>query len=914
MNWPLLQNSLLLAGTTTALALGFGLAVALWLATLEARWRNLFLALAIVALALPPFLVTNCWISLLGETGVLRAWLPLKIYSLGGTIWILALMLWPITLFAVLAGWRRLEAAQFECEPAMTGFALLRHLLLPVARGELALAAVLTFVLALNNFAVPAILQTKVLPDEMWVRFNTQFDTWGALKLSVPLVIAPLLLLAWSARRGVRWPRTQGTVSARVFRRQLGGMECWSVGVFAVLLVVLSVGFPLGQIVLSQRTWIELADAGDASAGAIWNSFWFAALAATAVALLAVVFAPTDEKCQRMKTSNGTFHPLALIPWLLFFVPGVLLGIALIKVFNRPPVLVVFYQSIGICLLALMIRYFALVWTATRHAVASVDADLVDAARLEGASRWQMFRFVVWPQIAPQIFAAWYVVYLLCLWDVESIVIVQPSGGETLALKIFNLLHYGYAAQVNALCLVLLGVAVLPLAGWLAAKWVMGKTSNIQHPTSNAEGSTKLQHPSSRETSSSNIPSTAARSMFGAWHLGLLWSLGLGAWGFCSGCSPSDSKNEAATMEGKFFSRAIVIGSRGVGIGEFNKPRSVACDLQDNLYAVDMTGRVQKFSPAGVFQLTWQLPESELGKPKGMGCDRNGNILVVEPHYQRVNHFTSEGKLVAQWGCRGTNEGCFVLPRGIAQNSRGEFLVSEYMGAERVQKFEFQVPSSKFHVANRPLTPAFSPSEEERGNTHWPYAKLDAPLAAQSREHAGPETGAPAREARLLQVIGRAGTGPGEFNRPEGICVDAQDRLYVADSCNHRIQVFSADGKFIRQYGRAGSGLGELSYPYDIAVDAQGYQFVCEFGNSRIQVFDANCQPVEIIGRSGTAPGQFNNPWGVALDSRGNLLVADALNHRLQKLVRRMGQVGLRRPMWAAAGELSSRTTHHASR
>ena len=107
MNWPLLQNSLLVAGITTALAVSSGLVAVLWLATLEARRRNIFIALAIVALALPPFLVTNCWIDLLGETGALRAWLPLKIYSLGGTIWILSLLLWPITLFAVLAAWRR---------------------------------------------------------------------------------------------------------------------------------------------------------------------------------------------------------------------------------------------------------------------------------------------------------------------------------------------------------------------------------------------------------------------------------------------------------------------------------------------------------------------------------------------------------------------------------------------------------------------------------------------------------------------------------------------------------------------------------------------------------------------------------------------------------------------------------------
>ena len=153
-------------------------------------------------------------------------------------------------------------------------------------------------------------------------------------------------------------------------------------------------------------------------------------------------------------------------------------------------------------------------------------------------------------------------------------------------------------------------------------------------------------------------------------------------------------------------------------------------------------------------------------------------------------------------------------------------------------------------------------------------------------------------QGRFVTRFGQRGTGPGEFNRPEGLCVDVQDRLYVADSCNHRIQIFAPDGKLIRTYGRAGSGLGELSYPYDIAVDGNGFQFVCEFGNSRIQVLDANDEPVEIIGGPGAAPGRFNNPWAVALDSQGNLYVADALNHRVQKLIRRQ-------PFWSGRREAS---------
>jgi DNA-binding beta-propeller fold protein YncE len=109
----------------------------------------------------------------------------------------------------------------------------------------------------------------------------------------------------------------------------------------------------------------------------------------------------------------------------------------------------------------------------------------------------------------------------------------------------------------------------------------------------------------------------------------------------------------------------------------------------------------------------------------------------------------------------------------------------------------------------------------------------------------------------------------------------------VADSCNHRIQVFSSDGKLLRAYGKPGRGPGELSYPYDICVDAAGRQYVCEFGNSRIQVFGADGQVLEIIGGPGAEPGRFSNPWGVALDSEGNLYVADSQNHRVQKLIRR---------------------------
>ncbi len=276
----------------------------------------------------------------------------------------------------------------------------------------------------------------------------------------------------------------------------------------------------------------------------------------------------------------------------------------MIAIFNRA-VLAVFYHGAGIVILAFGIRYFAVWRGSVSQAVRSADRELADVARLHGATRWQMLRHVYWPQIFPQVAAAWYIIFLLCLWDVESMILIVPPGGETLAVRIFNLLHYGHNAQVNALCLALLLLALGPLLIWAVGRRV------------------------------------AMPRVFSG--LLLVATIAL------TGCGPQLPTNEAP-LHSRLFSRVEVIGTHGVGVGEMNKPRSVAVDRQDNLYVVDITGRVQKFSPDGKFLLSWQMPQTTLGNPKGMCRDRDGNIIVVEPHYQRVNIFSTNGLLLAQWG------------------------------------------------------------------------------------------------------------------------------------------------------------------------------------------------------------------------------------------------------------------------
>jgi ABC-type Fe3+ transport system permease subunit len=204
MNWPLLSNSLLVSGLTTILAGGTGFIAALGSVVAREQGRRGLMMAAVVALVLPPFLVVNTWLDLLGGNGVLHRWWPLDLYSLGGAVWLLTLLTWPITTLLVVGAWSRLERSQLESDAALSGTALIRWLLWPMARTAVAQAAVLTFVLALNNFAIPVILQVPVFPEELWLAFTTRLNDTGAWAAAWPLVVVPESFSLAAARRRLR--------------------------------------------------------------------------------------------------------------------------------------------------------------------------------------------------------------------------------------------------------------------------------------------------------------------------------------------------------------------------------------------------------------------------------------------------------------------------------------------------------------------------------------------------------------------------------------------------------------------------------------------------------------------------------------------------------------------------------------
>ena len=236
--------------------------------------------------------------------------------------------------------------------------------------------------------------------------------------------------------------------------------------------MVISVVVPLQGLVLQERTWLELGSAIRAGKGAILNSLLLSAASATVVVAVGL---------GSWRWRGGFWF------WLPFLVPGILLGVLLIVALNRPPFLA-FYRGMGVVVLAFVIRYGVVGWAGARHAMRSVEKDLVDAGRADGASRWELMWQVLWPQLAPRLGATWLIVYLLCLWDVETLLLISPPGAETVAGRVFGLLHYGHNAQVSALCLVLLALAIWPLLGgqgvrWLRRCWGGGSGNPFGHAT-----------------------------------------------------------------------------------------------------------------------------------------------------------------------------------------------------------------------------------------------------------------------------------------------------------------------------------------------------------------------------------------------------------------------------------------------
>jgi len=130
--------------------------------------------------------------------------------------------------------------------------------------------------------------------------------------------------------------------------------------------------------------------------------------------------------------------------------------------------------------------------------------------------------------------------------------------------------------------------------------------------------------------------------------------------------------------------------------------------------------------------------------------------------------------------------------------------------------------------------------------------------------------------------LGGYGNGEGEFDCLAGVAVNRIGQFIIADRYNHRIQIFDPSGHFLRTFGSQGSTDGKFNYPWGICTDALGFIYVCDKENHRIQVFQSDGTFVAKFGSMGDKPGQLEHPHYIAVSNTNRVIVSDSNNHRLQ--------------------------------
>ncbi len=276
----------------------------------------------------------------------------------------------------------------------------------------------------------------------------------------------------------------------------------------------------------------------------------------------------------------------------------------------------------------------------------------------------------------------------------------------------------------------------------------------------------------------------------------------------------------------------LSIGAKGDGPGQFNSPKSVSSDANGNVYVLDSgNNRIQKFTPTGqlltfIGGFGWEQGQFQL--PADIFVYNSLDIFVADYENNRIERYDKDLNWLASYSSnRNWNPRYqFYFPTAVCLSLHGDFFIADSEN-DRIIK----------------LNASFEP-ELSFGDYDWGQGMLQEPsdifITNQDRVYI---TDSKAATVMLYDYFGNfiQEIGTEYLSNPQGIYVDEIGHVFVADSDQHAVFVFDRVGTLVLQIGSFGNKYGAFNEPYDVSV-SRDLLFVADTGNHRIQVFQLQWQ------------------------------------------------------------------------
>lgn len=251
--------------------------------------------------------------------------------------------------------------------------------------------------------------------------------------------------------------------------------------------------------------------------------------------------------------------------------------------------------------------------------------------------------------------------------------------------------------------------------------------------------------------------------------------------------------------------------------------RSLTIGNHGEVVALDTGGRVLVYAPDGSLARQWKMPETRNGNPEGVCVLHDGRIVVGDTHYHRVVIFSPDGQTFKTFGKEGQGPGEFIYPVAVTKDAQENLYVAEYGSNDRIQKF---TTDGKFLLAFGGF--GTKPGEFQRpSGLVWRDGRIYAVDAFNNRIQVFSEDG---KFLKILQSDGQ----PLALQLPYDLKLGPDDTLYAIEYGAGRVTKLDLNGRLLGRFGTVGAGAGQFATPWGIAVDAQKRIYVADTGNHRV--------------------------------------------------------------------------------